>query len=51
MSSTLETPEIRGGATTTEVGEGAAAIEIVDGVMLITMPSMDNQQPQPAKES
>jgi len=51
MANDLETQELQGGATTTELGEGAAAIDVVNGVMIITMPSAENQDSQPPQQS
>lgn len=44
-------PEIEppgNGAETTQPGEGAAEVRIVDGVVIAIMPSADQQTSQPA---
>jgi hypothetical protein len=35
-----------GDATTTQPGEGAAAVEIIEGVIIATMPSAESQGSQ-----
>lgn len=37
-------------AATTQPGEGAAVVEIIQGVIVVTMPSAETQTPVPARQ-